>query len=79
MVDNDSPNFQEAYDNGYFIKYEQIEWLYLLLIPYCRDFYGKQAIFSWWHGHGGLIDYTNEHAIEWWHKQMNNVTDIDST
>lgn len=79
MVDNDSPNFQEAYDNGYLIKYELIEWLYMLFIlNYCRDFYDKQAIISWWHGNGGLIDYTNEHAIEWWHKQMNNVTRIDS-
>ena len=54
------------------------EWLYLLFSPHYRDFYGKQAIISWWHGNGGLIDYTNEHAVEWWHKQMNNVTCIDS-
>ena len=54
---------------------ESLDWLFS---HYCRDFYGKQAIISWWHGKGGLIDYTNEHAVEWWHKQMNKVTCIDS-
>lgn len=74
MVDDDSPNFQEAYDSGYLIRYRAIESLDWLFSRYCRDFYGKQAIISWWHGKGGLIDYTNEHAVEWWHKQMNKVT-----
>lgn len=74
MVDRDSSNFQEAYNNGYFIKYAEkiLVYSYLLLIS-CRNVLGNQALFSWWHGEGGLIDYTNENAVEWWHKQMDSV------
>ena len=37
MIDTDSPNFAEAYRNGYFV----------------RDGSGVQANISWWHGTGG--------------------------
>lgn len=47
----------------------------ILMYLLCRDAFGKQALISWWHGKGGLIDYTNEDALEWWHKQMNKVAD----
>eukprot|EP00731_Ephydatia_muelleri_P029081 Em0020g725a len=57
MVDTDSSNYQEAYDNGYFI----------------RDIFGKQSLFKWWHGTGGLLDYTNEEAVQWWHGQIDQV------
>ena len=40
---------------------------------YNRDVFGKQVIFSWWHGKGGLLDYTNKEAVEWWHSQMDEV------
>ncbi|KAL5473375.1 hypothetical protein EMCRGX_G027852 [Ephydatia muelleri] len=59
-VDTDSPNFQEAYDNGYFI----------------RDIFGKQSLFKWWHGTGGLLDYTNEEAVQWWHGQIDQVLSL---
>jgi alpha-glucosidase (family GH31 glycosyl hydrolase) len=35
-----------------------------------RDPQGRQAVFSWWHGKGGLLDYTNPDALDWWHSQM---------
>ena len=38
-----------------------------------RDIFGKQALFSWWHGKGGLLDYTNQAAKQWWHGQMDKV------
>ena len=41
--------------------------------PICRDVLGKEAVFSWWHGKGGLLDYTNPDAVDWWHHQMDKV------
>lgn len=41
-----------------------------------RDILGKQALFSWWHGKGGLVDYSNEDAKNWWHGQMDNVLSL---
>jgi len=40
---------------------------------YYRDILGKQVILSWWHGKGGLLDYTNTEAVQWWHTQMDEV------
>ena len=117
MVDNDSSNYQEAYDNGYFIRYEYDHmcslhshhahtlfsftcpcpspkyhtlFIYLHTPPLVhlmhmhthtwvpaldvkRDIFGKQALFKWWHGAGGLLDYTNEEAVLWWHGQIDQV------
>ena len=47
--------------------------LLLYQITLLRNALGKQAMLKWWHGNGGLIDYTNEAAIDWWHKQMDKV------
>ena len=41
-----------------------------------RDILGRQALFSWWHGKGGLVDYSNEDAKNWWHGQMDNVLSL---
>lgn len=60
MIDTDSSNYQEAHDNEYMI----------------RDVLGKQAVFSWWHGKGGLIDYSNPTALKWWHSQMDKVLEL---
>ena len=38
-----------------------------------RDVLGEQALLEWWHGKGGLIDYTNKAALDWWHSQMDKV------
>ena len=32
-----------------------------------------QTTISWWHGKGGLLDYSNPEAVDWWHKQMDQV------
>jgi len=42
-------------------------------VNYFRDVLGEQALIKWWHGKGGLIDYTNKAAVEWWHSQMDKV------
>ncbi|XP_064406980.1 alpha-glucosidase 2-like [Halichondria panicea] len=60
MIDTDSSNYQEAHDNDYMIK----------------DVLGQQAVLSWWHGKGGLLDYTNPKALQWWHSQLDKVLDL---
>ncbi|HOX28314.1 MAG TPA: glycoside hydrolase family 31 protein, partial [bacterium] len=31
---------------------------------------------KWWKGEGAFLDYTNPHAVEWWHGLMNKVLDM---
>ena len=58
MVDTDSPNYADALARGFFV----------------RDAAGAQAgNISWWHGSGGLLDYTQEAARSWWEGQMDAV------
>lgn len=45
----------------------------IICIGFLRDVLGQQVLFKWWHGKGGLIDYTNKEALEWWHSQMDKV------
>jgi alpha-glucosidase (family GH31 glycosyl hydrolase) len=40
-----------------------------------RDSRGVVRPFSWWHGDGALLDYTNPAAVEWWHSLMDRVLD----
>ena len=54
MIDTDSSNYADAYSKGYLV----------------RDGNGKQANISWWHGHGGLLDYSQPAAVAWWNAQM---------
>jgi hypothetical protein len=55
MIDTDSPNFAEAVARGAFV----------------RDGFGDQAVdLRWWHGTGGLLDYTNSTTRAWWEAQM---------
>ena len=51
-----------------------------------RDFYEKARDrgylvgdghqISWWRGRGGLIDYTNPEAMEWWHGMQQQIFDL---
>jgi alpha-glucosidase (family GH31 glycosyl hydrolase) len=55
MIDHDSPNFAEALASKYFVQ----------------DALGRQGTnLSWWHGTGGLVDYSNPAARAWWEAQM---------
>jgi alpha-glucosidase (family GH31 glycosyl hydrolase) len=38
-------------------------------------FLNDGATQKWWHGVGSWIDYTNDDAVDWWHKQMDLVLD----
>ncbi len=60
MINNESSNFQEGFDKGYYIK----------------NYYGEQNLIKWWHGRGCLLDYSNPEALKWWHSQMDKVLDI---
>jgi alpha-glucosidase (family GH31 glycosyl hydrolase) len=63
MVDTDSPNFNFAMNNSYFIA----------------NGFKQPGLLKWWHGTGGLLDYWNPEAKAWWEKQMDVVlsTGID--
>ena len=55
MINADSSNFADALSKGYFV----------------RDSNGQQYLnFSWWHGVGGLLDYSQPEARAWWEAQM---------
>jgi alpha-glucosidase (family GH31 glycosyl hydrolase) len=30
---------------------------------------------KWWHGEGRLLDYFNQHAVNWWHSQIERLLD----
>jgi alpha-glucosidase (family GH31 glycosyl hydrolase) len=34
------------------------------------------TLVKWWHGVGGLVNYSNPEALSWWHSQMDNVLSI---
>jgi hypothetical protein len=59
MIDHDSPNFGEALSNSYFVL----------------DGFNRPAVnLSWWHGVGGLLDYSNPAARAWWEALIVNST-----
>ncbi len=60
MVNKESFNFQEMVDNRYHLTNAK----------------GEPELVKWWHGHGLFIDYTNKNAVDWWHKQLDNVLDL---
>ena len=45
----------------------------IVALRFFRDVLGQQVLLNWWHGKGGLIDYTNKAALQWWHSQMDQV------
>lgn len=62
FIDTDNPDFQMAVDNKYLV----------------RDKFGKVRPMKWWHGEGGLIDYTNPDAMKWWHGLMDKVLKLEN-
>lgn len=57
MVDEDSSNYQDI----------------LKLKYYILNGVNGTSLLDWWHGNGLLLDYFNPDAVEWFHKQMDNV------
>ena len=53
-----------------------VDYMYNYTAHIFRDILGKQALFSWWHGKGGLVDYSNEDAKNWWHGQLDKVLSL---
>ena len=57
MVNTEDPDFALAVASGYLV----------------RNASGQVAPIDWWHGQGGLLDYSNPAATEWWHRRMDRV------
>ena len=57
FVNEENPEYQMAVDNKYLVRNE----------------WGKVRPIEWWHGKGGLLDYSNPEATEWWHGLMDKV------
>ncbi|HSK74212.1 MAG TPA: TIM-barrel domain-containing protein [Pyrinomonadaceae bacterium] len=49
-----SSNYGEASEKGFLVKNPG----------------GTVMIREWWKGEGGLVDFTNPKAVEWWHEQI---------
>ena len=63
MINTDSPNYADAFARGFLV----------------RDGAGNQANISWWHGHGGLLDYSQSDAVTWWNAQMDGLLRMGGT
>ena len=62
FVNTDNSDFQMAVDNKYLV----------------RDKHGDVRPLKWWHGEGGLIDYSNPDATAWWARiPLNGTTHAD--
>ena len=59
MVNVENPDYQFCVDNQYLV----------------RDSKGFVRPLGWWHGEGGLLDYSNPDAVSWWHSKMDIVLD----
>lgn len=59
MVNVENPDYDMCVQNQYLL----------------RDSRGVVRPLEWWHGKGGLLDYTNPDAVAWWHAQMDLVLD----
>lgn len=60
MIDIDSTYWNYSVANNYLIK----------------NGFGEPGVMKWWHGHGGLLDYTNAEAVNWWHSLMDPIFDL---
>jgi alpha-D-xyloside xylohydrolase len=58
-IENESDNFSEAARKGFLIKEKT----------------GNVALSDWWKGKGGLVDFTNPNAVEWWYNEMKRMLD----
>jgi alpha-glucosidase (family GH31 glycosyl hydrolase) len=59
MVNVENPDYQFCVENQYLV----------------RNSKGLVRPLGWWHGEGGLLDYSNPDAVSWWHSKMDTVLD----
>ena len=59
MINVEDPDYQMCVDKKYLI----------------RNSFGFVRPMKWWHGSGGLLDYSNPEAVAWWHSKMDQVLD----
>jgi alpha-glucosidase (family GH31 glycosyl hydrolase) len=60
MINVENPDFNMAVSNQYLL----------------RNFSGEVRPIEWWHGFGGLLDYSNPEALAWWHSLIDKVLDV---
>ena len=60
MVNVENPDYEMAVEKQYLV----------------RNSRGEVRPIKWWHGEGGLLDYTNPEAVTWWHSKMDQVLDV---
>ncbi len=60
MVNVENPDYEMAVEKGFLVKNSK----------------GFVRPLKWWHGEGGLLDYTNPDAVKWWHSKMDQVLDV---
>lgn len=53
-IDQQASTFEQAVAAGYLVEHED----------------GSVAKVRWWKGRGGLIDFTDPAAVEWWHDRL---------
>ena len=58
-MNTDNPDYEMAVENNYLVRWGRT---------------GEVRPLKWWHGEGGLLDYTNPAAVEWWHSRMDQVS-----
>ena len=63
MVNQENPDYEFCVQNNYLL----------------RNSKGVVRPISWWHGSGGLLDYSNPAAVEWWHSKMRAVLQLPFT
>jgi hypothetical protein len=60
MVNVENPDYDMAVEKNYLVRNGQ----------------GIVRPIGWWHGEGGLLDYSNPEATSWWHSKMDQVLDL---
>lgn len=42
----------------------------------CNFYINDNTLYTWWKGRGGSIDFNNEAAAQWWHRQQDALIDM---
>lgn len=60
MINIENPDYEMCVQNKYLV----------------RNNFGVVRPLHWWHGDGGLLDYSNPDALKWWHSKMDQVLNV---